>query len=186
MIMIGKLLAAMMVLILWQSDGLAAPSRHCAGDERRVAHCIRQAAGGQQWLEKTLWGLRDQEGGWIGAEVPNRDGSHDLGPLQINSWWVPRIAEMLERSPEDVRQWLRYDPCFNAKAARWIFVSGLTSTGSFWKAVGVYHSPKSVRQKQYVHSVAEHLKRRFGETIFKADTIRPPDRIDQKSSFRPR
>ncbi|HUD95854.1 lytic transglycosylase domain-containing protein, partial [Sphingobium sp.] len=148
------------------SEGLATPSGHDAADERRVAHCIRKAAGGQKWLEVTLWGLRDQEGGWIGAEVRNRNGSHDLGSLQINSWWVPRIAVTLNRSPEDVRHWLRYDPCFNANAARWIFVAALASTGSFWKAVGVYHRPSSDGQKRYAHSVAEHLKRRFGERIF--------------------
>ncbi|MEO7470424.1 MAG: lytic transglycosylase domain-containing protein [Sphingobium limneticum] len=166
MITIGKRIAALTVLIIWQSDGLAATSGHDAADERRVAQCIRQAAGGQKWLEVTLWGLRDQEGGWIGAAVPNRNGSHDLGPLQINSWWVPKIAETLDRSPKEVRHWLRYDPCFNANAARWIFVTALVSTGNFWKAVGVYHSPSSDRQKQYARSVAQHLKHRFGETIF--------------------
>lgn len=170
MVTIGKRLAALMVLFIWQSEGLAATSGHDAADERRVAHCIRQAAGGQKWLEVTLWGLRDQEGGWIGAAVPNRNGSHDLGPLQINSWWVPKIAETLDRSPEDVRRWLRYDPCFNANAARWIFVAALASTGSFWKAVGVYHSPSSDRQKRYARRVAEHLERRFGERIFSPST----------------
>lgn len=166
MVTIGKRIAALMVLIIWQSEGLAAMPTHDAADERRVAHCIRQAAGGQKWLEVTLWGLRDQEGGWIGAAVPNRNGSHDLGPLQINSWWVPKIAEMLDRSPEEVRHWLRYDPCFNADAARLIFVAALASTGSFWKAVGVYHSPSSDRQKRYARSVAEHLKRRYGGKVF--------------------
>lgn len=166
MVMIGKLLMVIMVLTLWQSNARAAPAGHDVADERRVANCIRQAAGGQRWLEMTLWGLRDQEGGWIGAAVRNHDGSHDLGALQINSWWVPKIAGMLKRSPQDVRHWLRYDPCFNANAARWIFVAALASTGSFWKAVGVYHSPRSDRQKRYAYSVSEHLKRRLGETIF--------------------
>lgn len=166
MVTIGKRIAALMVLIIWQSDGLAATSGHDAADERRVAHCIRQAAGGQKWLEVTLWGLRDQEGGWIGAAVPNRNGSHDLGPLQINSWWVPKIARLLERSPEDVRIWLRFDPCFNTDAARWIFVAALTEAGSYWKAIGVYHSPNSERQRRYAIGVAEQMRKRFGPDIF--------------------
>lgn len=166
MVTIGKRIAALMALIIWQSEGLAATSGHDAADERRVASCIRQAAGGRKWLEVTLWGLRDQEGGWIGAAVPNRDGSHDLGPLQINSWWVPKIAEMLERRPEDVRRWLRYDPCFNTNTARWIFVTALAPTGSYWTAVGVYHSPNSDRQRGYAISVAHHLRRRFGGAVF--------------------
>ena len=51
-------------------------------EELRIAACILQASLGHPWLEKTLWGLRDQEAGWVGAEVRNSNGSHDLGPLQ--------------------------------------------------------------------------------------------------------
>lgn len=134
--------------------------------ERRIAECIRQAAGGKPWLEKTLWGLRDQEGGWIGAQIRNTNGSHDLGPLQVNSWWVPKIATLVGRPQADVRAWLVSDPCFNTGAARWIFLSALRSTGSYWKAIGAYHSPARWRQERYAASVAGHLVRRFGPRLF--------------------
>lgn len=134
--------------------------------EARIAECIRQAAGGRLWLEKTLWGLRDQEAGWIGAEVRNTNGSHDLGPMQVNSAWVPRIATLVGRSPVEVRSWLVSDPCFNAGAARWLFLSALRTTGDFWKAVGVYHSPTAWRQRRYALRVAGHMQRRFGRNIF--------------------
>ena len=104
--------------------------------EPEVARCIRQAARGKLWLEKTLWGLRDQEAGWIGAEILNKDGSHDLGPLQINSWWVPRIAALLSRREGDIRRWLRFDPCFNAEAARWIFLDALKMSGQLLEGGG--------------------------------------------------
>lgn len=61
--------------------------------ERELGRCISQASEGKLWLERTLWGLRDQEAGWLGAEIVNKNGSHDLGPLPINSWWVPRLAK---------------------------------------------------------------------------------------------
>lgn len=145
----------------------AKATRNKAGEET-IAQCIRRASGGRAWLEKTLWGLRDQEGGWIGAEVANTDGSHDLGPLQINSWWAPRIAARLGRSEAEVRQWLRHDACFNAGAARWIFLSGLRATGDYWKAIGVYHSPTKWRQQRYATGVAGHLKHRFGAGLFES------------------
>lgn len=136
--------------------------------EGRIAECIRQAADGRPWLEKALWGLRDQEGGWLGAEVRNTNGSHDLGPMQINSWWVPKMAGLVGRSQADVRVWLMHDACFNAAAARWIFLSALRATGDFWKAVGVYHSPTAWRQRRYALSVAQHMQRRFGSDTFAA------------------
>jgi hypothetical protein len=147
-----------------QSEATARPQR--SAQEMAIAACIRHASLGKGWLEKTLWGLRDQEAGWIGAEVRNTNGSHDLGPLQINSWWVPRIAAMISQPERSVRYWLRYDPCFGAEAARWIFLSALQSTGDYWAAVGIYHSPTSWRQRRYSSAVADHMARRFGRGIF--------------------
>ncbi len=113
-----------------------------------------------------MWGLRDQEGGWIGAEVPNSDGSHDLGPLQVNSWWVEKLAAATARPARQVRWWLIHDACFNVAAARWIFLSGLRATGDYWKAVGVYHSPTPWRQRWYADAVAGKLRRRYGKDVF--------------------
>lgn len=144
-----------------------------ATEEARLGMCIKRAAGGRGWLEKTLWGLRDKEAGWVGAQIPNADGSQDLGPLQINSWWVGRIAALTGRPEAHVRYWLVYDACFNVDAARWIFLTGLTVTGDYWKAIGVYHSPTVWRQQRYAISVSTHLKRRFGPSVFAAGATAP-------------
>ena len=148
-------------------DTGAARSRS-SDEERQIGHCIFRAARGQAWLERTLWGLRDQEGGWLGAAVANTNGTHDLGPLQVNSWWVPRVSRLVGRPPESVRHWLRYDACFNAEVARWIFLSGLAAAGDYWTAIGIYHSPTSWRQRRYAASVAAHLERRFGAHVFQS------------------
>lgn len=152
--------------LLTASTSAAPAAAMSISSDREIARCIARAASGKDWLEKTLWGLRDQEGGWVGAEVPNANGSHDLGPLQINSWWVPKIAAVLRQPEQDVRAWLKSDACFNADVARWIFLSALRSTGDYWAAIGVYHSPTTWRQRRYALSVADHLTRRFGPAIF--------------------
>src|SRR3546814_19609850 len=46
----------------------ALAKRAAPGEAAEIARCIRIAARGHGWLEKTLWGLREQEAGWIGAE----------------------------------------------------------------------------------------------------------------------
>jgi hypothetical protein len=159
--------ALLVTLPVHSVEARAAQSGKAA--ERVVAECIARSAAGRGWLEKTLWGLRDQEGGWAGAEIPNSDGSYDLGPLQVNSWWVPRIASATGRSNVQIRHWLVYDSCFNIEAARWIFLSGLAVTRDYWKAIGVYHSPTGWRQRRYTGSVIAHLKRRFGKEIFQSE-----------------
>jgi len=143
--------------------------------EAQIGACIRRASAGHVWLEKTLWGLRDQEAGWIGAQVRNSDGSHDLGPLQVNSWWVTRVAETVNRPPSLVRYWLVNDACFNVDTARWIFLSRLAVTGDYWKAIGVYHSPTGWRQRRYAALVAAKLSKRFGKSVF---SEKPPHERD--------
>lgn len=128
--------------------------------EALIGHCISKSSAQRTWLLHTLWGLRDQEAGWIGAEVRNRDGSHDLGPMQVNSWWVPKIAALVGRSEEQVRHWLRFDACFNIDAARWIFLTGLRQSRHYWEAVGTYHSPTAWRKARYAKDVAEKMRRR--------------------------
>ena len=158
-----SLAAIVIVALLLAPEARGRPG---AEGEPIVAACIARSAGGRAWLQKTLWGLRDQEGGWVGAEVANSDGSHDLGPLQVNSWWVPRLAAVTGRPERHIRHWLKQDACFNVEAARWIFLSGLATTGDYWKAVGVYHSPAGWRQRRYTASVVSHLRRRFGANLF--------------------
>jgi hypothetical protein len=134
--------------------------------ERQLAACIERTARGRPWLAKTLWGLRDQEGGWVGAAVRNDNGSDDLGPLQVYSWWASRIAMVINRDEADVRRWLRDDACFNVDAARWIFLSALAATRDYWRAIGAFHSSTGWRQRRYVDSVSSHLMRRFGPRVF--------------------
>ncbi len=133
--------------------------RGMVAQERLIAHCIHQSARGKPWLVKTLWALRDQEGGWIGAEVRNRDGSYDLGPMQINSQWVPRMARLVGRRSDEIQNRLRYDACFNVEAARWLLLTNLAASSDYWQAVGAYHSPTPVRRHCYAISVARRLAR---------------------------
>lgn len=156
-------LVAISIGLLWNAEALARSPRQ---SEPELARCIMIASEGKPWLERTLWGLRDQEGGWIGAEVRNTNGSHDLGPLQVNSWWISRLSAATGYPASHVRWWLRNDPCFNVNAARWIFLSGLAVTQDYWKAVGVYHSPTDWRQRRYAWQVAAKLRRRFGSNVF--------------------
>lgn len=159
--MIGRLRAELLTvgaaaaLIGATTTARALPgTRDVVEAEKVIDQCIRRAASGRSWLEQTLRALRRQEGGWIGAEVRNADGSVDLGPMQVNSWWIPRIARLIDRSEPQVRSWLQDDPCFNVDAARWIFLSALHDAMDFWRAVGIYHSPTRWRQMRYAKGIA--------------------------------
>jgi len=132
-----------------------------------IGACIRLSAGTRRWLEKSLWGLYDQEQGWVGAERRNGNGSDDLGPLQVNSSWVPVIAVKLHRDGADVRRWLKDDACFNIGVATWLFLSGYEARKDYWGAIGAYHSPTRWRAQIYAREVARRLEHRFGASVFR-------------------
>jgi hypothetical protein len=172
------LMLSAVVSLLVVATGTSVSARPMRAAEPELARCIALASIDRPWLERTLWGLRDQEAGWLGAEVRNTNGSHDLGPLQVNSWWVPKLAALIGQAPGKVRWWLVHDPCFNVGAARWIFLSGMAATHDYWTAVGVYHSPTSWRQRHYAASVAGHMRKRFGTEVFGSPVVlgQPADR----------
>ncbi|MDJ0276266.1 murein transglycosylase [Sphingomonas sp. 2R-10] len=151
---------ALLITLLAVPSAAEVQSEGTVADERLIARCIHQSARGKRWLESTLLGIRDQEGGWIGAAVRNRDGRYDLGPMQINSWWVPRMARLLGRPPESVRLWLRDEACFNIEAARWILLMEFFRTRDIWMAIASYHSPEHVRRHRYLLAVAAKMRQR--------------------------
>lgn len=154
------LIGAMCVVLMAVPAAAGARVRETAAEQRLIARCIHQSARGKPWLEKTLLALRHQEGGWIGAEVRNHDGSYDLGPMQINSWWVPRFAKLVSQPLPAVKKWLRQDACFNVEAARWILLTELTRSGDYWEMIGRYHSPRASRRLRYVAAIVKRVATR--------------------------
>lgn len=149
------------------SFGCTVPAHASDSEKARIGDCIRASSAGRPWLEKTLWGLYDQEQGWVGAESANRNTTYDLGPLQINSSWVPIVANRVHRDPGDVRRWLRDDACFNVGVAAWLFLTGYSHSGTdYWSSIGAYHSPTGWRARVYAHQVAAKLRLRFGPRVF--------------------
>lgn len=154
-----SLIGTVAIALLVTANSVSSKPSFRHTENAAVKTCIARAAAGRRWLEMTLLAIRQQEGGWVGAQVRNDNGSVDLGPMQVNSWWVARIATKIGRGGEDVRRWLQHDPCFNVDAARWIFLTALHDTKDFWRAVGAYHSPTRWRQIRYARSVSVIMTR---------------------------
>ncbi|EIJ75014.1 MAG: conjugal transfer protein TrbN [Leptospirillum sp. Group II 'C75'] len=76
--------------------------------------CIWQAAGYYRLPPLALVGILGVEGGRPGQAVRNTDGSEDLGPMQINSRWLPLLSRYgLTRAK------ILGDPCTNVWAGAW-------------------------------------------------------------------
>ncbi len=105
-----------------------------------LAACLMLASQTYSVPPAVLVGIYKAEGGQVGQEVRNQNGSYDLGPMQINTVWLPDLAQRWGVKTQTARQWVRDDPCTNVGVAAWILKSHLDETGSLSKAIANYHS----------------------------------------------
>lgn len=79
----------------------------------------------------------------------NNNGSYDIGIMQINSWWMPKIIKMGYK-PSDL-----YNPCINIYIGAWILANCIAEKGYNWKAIDCYNkgSKKAKNYSSYVKKV---------------------------------
>jgi soluble lytic murein transglycosylase-like protein len=126
-----------------------------------LAACLLLAAQTYSVPPAVLLGIYQVEGGKVGQEVgPNDNGSYDLGPMQINTIWLPDLSEKWGVSQETARRWVRDDPCTNVGVAAWILRSHIDETKNLAQAISHYHSrtPRygSVYKKKVVSTMQQH------------------------------
>ena len=99
---------------------------------------------------RVLPSIQGVEGGAPGIVHHNRDGSEDLGIMQINTIWLPGLARYTRLGPVELRDRLLYRPCFNIAAAGLILRTYLDETGGdLMRAVGNYHSHTPALNRWY-------------------------------------
>jgi hypothetical protein len=99
---------------------------------------------------RALPAIQVVEGGQVHMASRNTDGSDDLGPMQVNTVWLPWIARSTGLSTVAVRARLIDDPCFNIAAAGAILRTQLDEAhGNLLVAIGHYHSHTPERAAAY-------------------------------------
>jgi hypothetical protein len=98
--------------------------------------------------------VMDTESGRVGAASVNRDGSRDLGPMQVNTWWIPRLTRMglTEDRTELTEEKVRDDGCVNVAVGAWILRSALDEGGGALDALMSYHSRRPERRRIYLNA----------------------------------
>ncbi len=105
-----------------------------------LAACIMLAAQTHNVPPALLVGIYKAEGGTVGQQVKNTNGSYDLGPMQINTIWLPELAKQWGVEKDTAHKWVRDDACTNVDVAAWILRKHITETKSLSQAIAHYHS----------------------------------------------
>lgn len=105
-----------------------------------IAACMMLSAQTYDVPPAVLVGIYKAEGGKIGQEVSNTNGSYDLGPMQINTIWLPELSQKWGVSIETAHNMIRDDACTNIDVAAGILRGHLNETQDLALALQHYHS----------------------------------------------
>jgi|HubBroStandDraft_1064217.scaffolds.fasta_scaffold49342_3 hypothetical protein len=113
---------------------------------------------------RVLPSIQVVEAGKPGTISHNFNGTADLGVMQVNSNWVPVIAQWWDITPKVVAERLIQDPCFNIASAGAIMRIYLDEAhGDVVRAVGYYHSHTPERASLYEMQVIRAAYWLFGK-----------------------
>lgn len=90
------------------------------------------------------------EGGRPGLVSNNKNGTQDLGVMQINTRWIEPLQRTTHEAGEVIYKRLQNDSCYNIAVAGAIMKLYLRETnGDLMQAIGNYHSHTPYFNNQY-------------------------------------
>lgn len=89
------------------------------------------------------------------VSTKNRDGTFDIGMMQINTWWL----KILNRYGIDSEDLLH--PCTNIQVGAWVLAQEIARFDSIWDAVGAYNAGPAANRKELRKDYADKVKEQY-------------------------
>jgi len=117
-----------------------------------VQACWDDAAQRYQVSSALLYAIARTESGLNPQAIGrNRNGSRDIGLMQINSTWLPKLAT------HGIHERDLFEPCTNIHVGAWILADNVSRLGYTWEAVGAYNATNPALRHAYIEKVRRHL-----------------------------
>lgn len=125
------------------------------------ASCLMMAAQTYTVPPQVMVGILHVEGGKVGQEVgPNFNGTYDLGPMQVNSRWLPTLAATWHVDQGTARRWVRDNSCVNLHVSAWILRQKIEeASGNLFYGIARYHSATPQFGHVYAAKVIRAMER---------------------------
>ncbi|MEO8402599.1 MAG: lytic transglycosylase domain-containing protein [Gammaproteobacteria bacterium] len=111
-------------------------------------HCINEAAIEFNIPAKLIISILNIERGKIGQTVKNKNGTYDIGPMQINSSWLSPLSRRGITQKD-----IQYNPCINVKVGSWILSKEIAAQNNLLTGIGNYHSHTHQFNERYYSQV---------------------------------
>jgi hypothetical protein len=147
---------------------------------RSEAFCFEEAGRVHGVSHELLQSIARVESGLNSKAVnKNRNGSSDLGLMQINSAWI----EILNLNRDE----LISNPCYNVMTGAGILRQCIDRYGYTWEAVGCYNAKSKGKRVGYSWKIFRELKKEKSRKIEKNMKSQPETvNSDQSLQFRVR
>lgn len=81
----------------------------------------------------------------------NKNGSYDIGLMQINSSWLPTLRKY------GVDEQQLFDPCTSIHVGAWVLAQNMQRMGNSWEAVGAYNARNPELRMKYAQKVYRNI-----------------------------
>jgi soluble lytic murein transglycosylase-like protein len=117
-------------------------------------HCINNAAAVFGHPPKLIHAIiKVESSGNCRAVGKNKGGSYDIGCMQINSSWIPKLQRQFGIAERDL-----YDPCTNIFVGAWILAKNKQLMGNRWQAIGAYNARSEHKRQAYAWRIYKALQ----------------------------
>ncbi|MFM0061314.1 lytic transglycosylase domain-containing protein [Paraburkholderia phytofirmans] len=118
------------------------------------ADCLDDAARLHRVSVVLVRAIAQQESGMRANAVnTNSDGTEDIGLMQINSSWLPKLRRF------GITREALFNGCVNGYVGTWILASNIKQFGPTWKAVGAYNAVSANKQLVYANNIYRRIQR---------------------------
>jgi soluble lytic murein transglycosylase-like protein len=135
------------------------------GTSTALLSCMLAAGQHYNVPPRLLQSIAHVESGYrIDATNTNKNGTVDIGVMQINSTWLPELAKF------GIQRQHLFEPCTNIHVGAWILAQEVARYGYSWEAIGAYNAgPYTSKNRQrkltQYRSYATRVLKRWNELL---------------------
>jgi soluble lytic murein transglycosylase-like protein len=119
-----------------------------------TAHACWEEAGAKYGVNPyLLYAIARTESGLNPSAInrSNKNGSYDIGLMQINSRWLPTLRKY------GITEEQLFDPCVSIHVGAWVLAQNIGRMGNSWEAVGAYNARDPELRLRYARKVYKNI-----------------------------
>jgi hypothetical protein len=125
-----------------------------------IRACLMAAAETYALPPALLVIMLNVEGGRLGSVSRNTNKTVDIGPMQINGTWLPKLSAHWHAGFKETYIAARDNFCANIEGGAWILRAALDeANGNVWEGVALYHSHTEKHKLDYLQRVMTQVLR---------------------------